>query len=335
MLLLYNTISVLLQCVCTRVRTSYLCSSQVVEAGTSSRRGSRSSDYTGQPLLLDEYTDNLVEEAIRSGLTAVVYEEQTRETNDVAVTVEVPQISQPPDDDTVALANSLVATAFERAKESIVTSPKKTVISLSSAGKTRLSPTKRKTPKKSPGKKVKHLGVSLTDGGGYLAPPLSRMSIAWSVASTRDDESVPTSPTELDQIALGMVSSIDEYSSLLADLIIKEVLIMNSTPQQLQLAECGEGGGLSFRVQTYLHSLGEVSSYSLDPDTTGVPPFSPHYYNLRKTHLRAVATGHNKERGDPQLQAIIHWIAVSLCGRPEMIYSTFKEESLQQVCTLL
>lgn len=308
-----------------------ICSLQVEEAGNGSRRGSRSSDYTGQPLLPDEYTDSLVEEAIRFGLTAAVHEEQTREP---VITVEVPQVSQPPDDNTVALASSLVATAFEKAKETIVTSPKKTVLSMSSAGKTRHSPTKqRKTPKKSPGKKVKHLGVSLTDGGGHLAPPISRMSVSWSVASTRDDESVPTSPTELDQIALGMVSSIDEYSSLLADLIIKEVLTMNSTPQQLQLAEYGEGG-LSFRVQTYLHSLGEVSSYSLDPDTAGVPPFSPHCYNLRKPLLRAVATGHNKERADPQLQAIIQWIAASLCGRPEMIYSTFKEESLKQVCTL-
>ena len=271
-----------------------------------------------------------MEEAIRSGLNAAVHEEQTREP---IVTLEVPQVVQPPDDNTVALATSLVATAFEKAKETIATSPKKTVLSMSSAGKKRLSPTKqRKTPKKTSSKKAKHLGVSLTDGGGYLAPPISRMSISWSVASTRDDESVPTSPTELDQIALGMVSSIDEYSSLLADLIIKEVLTMNSTPQQLQLAEYGEGG-LSFRVQTYLHSLGEVSSYSLDPETAGVPPFSPHCYNLRKALLRAVATGHNKESGDPQLQAIIQWIAVSMCGRPEMIYSTFKKESLQQVCT--
>ena len=289
-----------------------------------------------------------MEDAIKSGVTAAMLrDENPPEESDIAITVEVPQIARPPgdettaydqpDDKTAALASSLVATAFEKAKETIATSPKKTILSMSSVVKQRLSPTKqRKKPKKSPGNKTrKHLGVNLIDGvrdgGGYLQLPMSRMSVAWSTASTRDEESVPTSPTELDHIALGMVNSVEEYSSLLADLIIKEVITNVSAPQQLLFSQCADENVLSFRVQTFLHSLEEISPFSSDLETATIPPFSPHCYNLRKSLLRSVATGHRSQGGDPQLQAIIHWMAVSMCGRPEMRYSTFNEENLQQV----
>lgn len=288
-----------------------------------------------------------MEEAVKSGLAEAIQEEgAARNSGGPPLTLKVPQVSKPAgEEETAALASSLVAAAFEKAKKSLATSPKKTVLSLSSAGRDLSSPTKqRKLPKKSPGKKTsskKHFESSQVDGpaegGLFLQIPLSRMSVAWSTASTRDDESAPASPTELDNIALGMVTTVEEYSGLLADIIIRDVITMYSTPQHLMLARCPpeeeKSGDLSYRVQTFLHSLEEVKSFSSEPDITRIPPFSPHCYNLRKSILRPVASGlRDKASGDPQLEAVVQWLAVSMCGRPEMRYHTFREKKLKQVC---
>ena len=285
-----------------------------------------------------------MEEAVKSGLAEALQENE--ESEDVTLTVKVPQIGKPAgEEETAALASSLVAAAFERAKQSMATSPQKTVLSLSSAGRDALSSAKQWKPqKKSPGKKKKtpkkRPGTMQTDGpaeaGLFLQLPLSRMSVAWSTASTRDEESAPASPTELDNIALGMVSTVEDYSSLLADLVIRDVMTMNSTPQPLVLTQYTPGDeerseGLSYRVQTFLHSLEEARSFTSEPDLSLLPPFSPHCYNLRKSILRPVATGNRGTGGDPQLEAVLQWMAVSMCGRPEMRYHTFKEVKLQQV----
>ena len=58
----------------------------------------------------------------------------------------------------------------------------------------------------------------------HLAAPSSRMSYAWSIASTRDEESRPVSPTDLDQMALSFVGNMDEYSSMFAELVIRSAI---------------------------------------------------------------------------------------------------------------
>ena len=59
----------------------------------------------------------------------------------------------------------------------------------------------------------------------YLTAPNSRTSYAWSVCSTRDEESRPVSPTDMDQIALSFVPSVDEFCSLLAEMIIRDATV--------------------------------------------------------------------------------------------------------------
>jgi hypothetical protein len=53
-------------------------------------------------------------------------------------------------------------------------------------------------------------------------PSSSIMSYAWSTASTRDEDSRPVSPTNLDRIALDFTQDIDEFSNLLSKIIVSE-----------------------------------------------------------------------------------------------------------------
>lgn len=59
----------------------------------------------------------------------------------------------------------------------------------------------------------------------YLsAPTSSRLSYAWSVASTRDEGSRPVSPTDMDRMALSFVGSVEEYCVMFAELIIRNAI---------------------------------------------------------------------------------------------------------------
>ena len=62
------------------------------------------------------------------------------------------------------------------------------------------------------------------DSAHHLSAPSGRISYAWSTASTRDDESRPVSPTDLDEIALSFVRDVDEFFSLFAELIIRSAI---------------------------------------------------------------------------------------------------------------
>ena len=59
----------------------------------------------------------------------------------------------------------------------------------------------------------------------FLSAPSSRMSYAWSVASTRDEGSRPVSPTDLDRMALSFVGSVEEYGSMFAELVIRGAIV--------------------------------------------------------------------------------------------------------------
>ena len=56
---------------------------------------------------------------------------------------------------------------------------------------------------------------------------------------------------------------------------------------------------------------------------------------FRSALLRPVVTGNwgcGEFGGDPQLKALLQWMAVSLSGRPEMVYCTFYNQQLRKVC---
>ena len=71
---------------------------------------------------------------------------------------------------------------------------------------------------------VSELEQSMSSSLHHLAAPSSRTSYAWSVASTRDEESRPVSPTDLDRMALSFVGSMEEYCSMFAELVIRSAI---------------------------------------------------------------------------------------------------------------
>ena len=70
-----------------------------------------------------------------------------------------------------------------------------------------------------------HKDTEPSSSSFYLTAPSSRTSYAWSVCSTRDEESRPVSPTDMDQIALSFVPTVDEFCSLLAEMIIRDAIV--------------------------------------------------------------------------------------------------------------
>ena len=82
----------------------------------------------------------------------------------------------------------------------------------------------------------------------HLAAPSSRMSYAWSVASTRDEGSRPVSPSDLDRMALSFVCSIEEYCSMFAELVIRGA-IAQVTGNKKVTVEC-----ITAKAHSKLHS---------------------------------------------------------------------------------
>ncbi len=176
-----------------------------------------------------------------------------------------------------------------------------------------------------------------------LNPPSSRMSIAWSTTSTRGEDSLPSSPTELNNLAINMVSNIGDLSTVMADLIIRDAIQACTLPQDIsdhlsqyeQESSNTTSKGMS-KIDTFLQSLHEADSRSsLDISIRGgLVPFSPPLHNIRKEILRPVATGNwgcGAFKGDPQLKSMLQWMAVSANGRPEMKYYPFNDKRVEQV----
>ena len=220
--------------------------------------------------------------------------------------------------------------------------PKKTVISKTGikGGK------KNRKGHKSKGSGNRHLfnKSASTDGPAFLdpfslQPSTSRMSVAWSTTSTRDDGSMPPSPTELDAIALRMVgNNIEDYSSLIADMVIRGALasLRQSNDISTQLMKQVQDTPSQAKIDSFLHSLEEAGPVP-DSEERLLVPYSPRWYSLQKNTLRPVATGNwgcGAFKGDPQLKAMLQWMAVSTVGRPEMKYCTFKDARMEQVSNI-
>ena len=311
-----------------------------------------------------EYTDTVVEEAINKGIDEAFQSEHlmplplpTLQVNieDTEKEEGTPTVMEP-----MGFADKLATNILGSASP---TSPaKKTVVSLSSAGGGAGEP--KKPPLKLGGKSQKPKsrqsgnprrsfpwsssnstdGIDILDPRS-LNPPSSRMSIAWSTTSTRGEDSMPTSPTELDHIAIRMVNNINDLATVLTDLVIRDAIQACALPQEISdhlsinqydKEQVSSSKGMT-KIDTFLQSLHEAESQvSLDvPPSMGLLPFSLPLHEVRKGILRPVATGNwgcGAFKGDPQLKSMLQWMAVSASGRPEMKYHPFNEKRLQQVC---
>ena len=172
-----------------------------------------------------------------------------------------------------------------------------------------------------------------------LTPMSSRAGYAWSIASTRDEDSRPVSPTDLNKLGLSLSNNTDEFSSLFSDIVINNAISNvtgeNVSPHTIstETQEAQDFTSLpsSSKIGIFLSKLGEAETPS-DQNST--------WQNMRRQLLRPITTvpwkgGEGRSQGDPQLMAMVQWMAVSASGRPRMFYyNSFKNEAVQEVsCT--
>lgn len=315
------------------------------------------SSFTGQPLLPIEFTDSLVEEAVQSGIREAAASNPAPSPlvgTAVSISIDSPQhelVGVASCNVTRFAAELVGKTVQEVLMGAVAPSPKKTVLTLSSAvgmggaGKLKKLPgsgRRGSSPGKEKSNQLKSCRGSSQESD-LLDPrilhfPSSRMSTAWSTTSTRDEGSAPPSPTELDHVALGMVSSVEELATVLVDFIIREAIAATTESRDLYFVEeiAQEPDKHNSKIHTFLHSLQEAGSqFSLDAAGQEIMfPFSPRWHDLQKTVLRPVATGNwgsGVFKGDPQLKAVFQWMAISATGRPEMRYFPFNDARVQKV----
>ena len=332
-----------------------------------SPRSSRSSSLTGQTITLHEFTDDLAENVIKDGLTIAQFtnqgqnmldrENERQEVNQFAerlvslsITEAVGEHSkstQPqkasPDDQPMSLPESNVPTGAKKPlKHTLLFSRQELAFAAA-----RL--TKR-------GSVDERSETSDTDTPFQLNPRLltpssSRMSMgyAWSTASTRDEDSRPVSPTDLDRIALGLTTDIEDYSYLFTKILISDAIlnVCGERPNRSRQSRGndqshGVSGNLSslpseMKIDSFLSGLdqAEALSQGSTEETDALTSFVPNWQQKMKTMLlRPVSTGNwgcGAFKGDPQLKSMLQWVVASYCGRPQLIYSPFKNEAVKNV----
>ena len=229
----------------------------VVKRSGESGSNSQSSSVTGQTITLHEFTDDLVEGVVREGLLiARLQARATERETDVerdeglrgggrggGVGGKFRESGQGASDVADRVVAESIRSVFEDAK-------RKREERSSEREKPELRPfygvggasRRSESPMRSSAKpgllrqaleKPKHLIPVLPESDAndfehstmssllHLSAPSSRMSYAWSVASTRDEGSRPVSPTDLDHMALSFVCSTEEFYSLFVELVIR------------------------------------------------------------------------------------------------------------------
>ena len=319
-----------------------------------------SSSYTGEPMLPLEVVDNVIDDVIKFGIREGV-ERVSAHIQSPSLQVTPP--SSPPPDVTPPIVTVLhgepspiptappevttpTAPPTDKQKDlspsaGLGPSPKKTVISKTGIQGKGGSGKKNKKSKSSKGHRLFTKAASADSGfldPSSLQPSTSRMSVAWSTTSTRDDGSMPPSPTELDTIALRMaIDNIEDYCSLIADMAIRSALasLRQSSDINSQLMKQVQNTTNQAKIDSFLHSLEEAGPVADDNlQERLLLPYSPRWYSVQKNTLRPVATGNwgcGAFKGDPQLKALLQWMAISSVGRPEMKYCTFKDARMEQV----
>ena len=341
---------------------------------------SRSSSLTGQPLTLHEYTDDLIESTVMSVLSesaaqiAVALdsppEEETPprqlETPTFPISHEIEHFA----DNFVSLSIQDVMQQKRQKQEGERGSP--TIPATKAVRKHERAASSSRPPQgKQPALRIsnlrskrrssigsEHSEVASSDGEyqpqslpsfnpNLLSTPSSRMSYAWSVASTRDEESRPVSPTDMDRIALGLTTNLEEFSDLLADMIIQDALAeveMGSEDKVMSPLNLESNFDSNFmmeptkghmKVDTFLNTLDEVELEPVgEEEVDAMATYSARWHKMRRVLLRPVATGNwgcGVFRGDAQLKAMIQWAAVSASGRPQMMYFPFNDKRVKQV----
>ena len=339
---------------------------------------SRSSSLTGQSLTLHEYTDDLVESTVMDVLATQMdaalssppqeEEEETMsrqsDTPPSSISHEVERLA----DDIVSL--SIQDVVHQRRQECERGSP--TPPEIVSTKIKKLEGTASPQGKRHKGLNLRskhrrssigseHSEVASSDGEyqpsslsslnpHLLSTPSSRKSYAWSVASTRDEDSRPVSPTDMDRIALSLATDMEEFSSLCAEMIIRDAiaavelgldgekvtspLTLDSDFESSFQTEPTKG---HMKVDKFLSTLDNVE---LEPVQSGEDEVdamevnSARWHKMRRVLLRPVATGNwgcGVFGGDPQLKAMIQWVAVSAAGRPKMMYFPFNDKRVNKV----
>ena len=339
---------------------------------------SRSSSLTGQSLTLHEYTDDLVESTVMDVLATQMVadpspppqeeEEETllrqSVTPPTSISCEAEQLA----DDIVTLSiRDAVQQQRQECERGSPTPPeiastkiKKLEGSSSPQGKRHKALNLRSKHRRS-SIGSEHSEVASSDGEyqpsslsslnpHLLSTPSSRKSYAWSVASTRDEDSRPVSPTDMDRIALSLASNMEEFTNLCSEMIIRDALadielglggekvmspltIDSDFESSLQI-EPTKG---HMKVDKFLSTLDNVeleSVHSVEDEVDAMEVYSARWHKMRRVLLRPVATGNwgcGVFGGDPQLKAMIQWAAVSAAGRPKMMYFPFNDKRVNQV----
>lgn len=179
-----------------------------------------------------------------------------------------------------------------------------------------------------------------------LTPMSSRTGYAWSIASTRDDDSRPVSPTDLNKLGLSLSSNTDEFSSMFSDIVINKAILNitgeNVSPhaisdKEAQQAQDHSSLPNSSKIGNFLSKLGEAEAPS---DTGGAAtPYNSTWQTMRRQLLRPVTTGTWEAGceglgGDPRLMAMIQWLAASASGRPRFFFFSNKEACVQELATV-
>ena len=188
-----------------------------------------------------------------------------------------------------------------------------------------------------------------------LSTPSSRVSYAWSTASTRDEDSRPVSPTDMERIGIGLAGTTDEYATLFSNIILRDAFTevtgstesSHSPKHHTNIAEgClpTETVKLS-TMATYLSSLDQAetprsrddqaaSEGGNSDEPSAAQAYYTYWHKIRACLLRPLATGNwgcGAFGGDPQLKAMVQWIATSASGRPHMVYYTFGNKEMEKV----
>ena len=347
-----------------------------VESG----RSSRSSSLTGQAITVHEYVNELAEETIREGISIMQYAAQGAQGQEAKQEEEKEKDISPELD---ALADSIVGGFMQDVCPSPTKDeppPGPPHSSSSGSPKTQPSPgpqgSRKGLPLSAPGSSSSLTGpgarsstlpepsnplpgpsstpqladqTAETPAGGLnlnarlLTPVSSRTGYAWSIASTRDEDSRPVSPTDLNKIGLSLSNDTEEFSSLFSNIVISNA-ICNVTGESLSphaIPPGKEDSSLpnSSKIGRYLSGLGKAEPLSADGAVQAPPPAdtSSAWQNMRKQLLRPIATGSwgceegEVEGGVEQVSAMVQWMAASACGRPRLFYYSYKGESLQEV----
>lgn len=224
----------------------------VLSKQSENEQGSCSSSLTGQGITLHEFTDDLVEGVVREGVLIASLQTRGSERADLGDDGELGEGAMEGDGrgeedgwrgrekekssrgyDAGNLAESLVVQSIQSVLEEghkrgkklgesdhrfisgkRADSPLRVGLLRHALEKPKLTSTGSET-------EISDLDHSTSSSLLHLAAPSSRMSYAWSIASTRDEESRPVSPTDLDRMALSFVGNMEEYSSMFAELVIR------------------------------------------------------------------------------------------------------------------